>query len=88
MTKLIIIRGKVQGVAFRYSAQNIANSLGIKGYAKNLPNGDVEIIAQGEIDKFDLLLKWSHQGPVRARVDNVYHEEIKTEKIYTSFDVR
>lgn len=43
-----IAKGKVQGVGFRYSAIELASKLGIQGTVKNLPNGNVEIIAQGE----------------------------------------
>ena len=88
MTLKINISGKVQGVAFRYSAQHIANSLGINGYAKNLPDSSVEIIAQGEHEPLNLFIKWCHQGPSRARVDGIFYEQIKTDKIYHDFDVR
>lgn len=59
----IIVKGYVQGVGFRYFVQKEAKSIGIKGYVKNLENGDVLIIAQGEnyqLEEFVKNVKTKH----------------------------
>ena len=75
----IIISGKVQGVFFRQSSQEMAESLGITGTVKNQPNGDVRILATGTREQLDALVKWCHQGPRRAEVASVTIEEVTTE---------
>ena len=71
----IIVSGKVQGVYFRVSCVDIAQKIGIGGWVRNLPDSRVEIMASGSFSKMDEFLKWSYQGPVGARVDNVDIEE-------------
>jgi acylphosphatase len=66
-----IVSGKVQGVFFRASACTQAQELGLSGYAKNLPNGDVEVLANGTDAALEVLERWLHAGPPAARVANV-----------------
>ena len=66
-----IIFGRVQGVFFRYSTQSQAQRLGIVGYAKNLPDGSVEVVACGPTVKVDELKKWLHKGPEGACVTSI-----------------
>jgi acylphosphatase len=66
-----IILGRVQGVYYRAMAREHAKALGIKGYAKNLPDGSVELDAQGEEESLRDLLRWCQHGPPGARVDDV-----------------
>jgi acylphosphatase len=66
-----IILGRVQGVFFRAMAREHAKALGIEGFAKNLPDGSVELDAQGEEDSLRELLRWCQHGPPGARVDDV-----------------
>lgn len=54
---LAIARGKVQGVGFRATAKAIADRLGLKGFVRNLPDGSVEICAQGDKTQLDLFLR-------------------------------
>jgi len=70
----LIISGRVQGVFFRVSAVDYARALGLTGYARNLPDGSVEIVAEGERAKLKLLERWAHQGPKDAKVDRVMTE--------------
>lgn len=82
-----VISGKVQGVGFRYSTKKKANSLGISGYAKNLPNSTVEIIAQGKDDDIDRLMFWlKKEGPKFARIRNILCEEVELEERLVSFE--
>lgn len=66
-----IVTGRVQGVWFRGSTQAEALRLGLVGHAKNLADGSVEVLAQGENSAVDELLTWLKHGPDLARVDHV-----------------
>jgi acylphosphatase len=66
-----LVTGKVQGVYFRHSTRLEANRLRLRGLARNLPDGSVEVLAQGSHDAVDALRQWLHRGPVHARVDAV-----------------
>jgi len=70
------VSGKVQGVWFRMSTQDKAKELGLTGWARNLPDGRVEVIACGERDKITELHEWLKQGPELAKVSEVVSEEI------------
>ena len=78
----IIVTGKVQGVFYRQSTKEKANELNITGIVRNLPDGSVNIIASGDTDKLRELLEWCWQGPRRAKVATVRHEEYA----FQSFD--
>ncbi|HBB40013.1 MAG: acylphosphatase [Nitrospirae bacterium CG18_big_fil_WC_8_21_14_2_50_70_55] len=65
------IRGRVQGVWFRASTRNEGAQLGLTGWARNLADGRVEVVAQGERERLEAFLAWLHQGPPGARVDGV-----------------
>ena len=76
------INGRVQGVGFRYWAKVQAKRLKINGYAKNLADGSVEILASGKKTKIKELEKICYQGPSNASVESV---NLQT-KNYTSFE--
>ncbi len=85
--KKFIIYGFVQGVGYRYFAYKSAEKYGILGYAKNLLDGTVEIVAEGtkeNIEKFKLELV---NGPSRSRVERITEEECTLDKEYDSFNV-
>ena len=84
---MIYIYGQVQGVGFRYSALKKANELSIKGFVHNKPNGSVYIEAEGKPEALEEFLVWCQQGPTRARVDDVKHEEIPLSN-YKKFIIR
>lgn len=65
------VSGKVQGVFFRASTARQATRLNLTGWAKNLPDGNVEILARGELDHLADLEQWLGIGPPMARVDSV-----------------
>lgn len=69
--RLFRIEGRVQGVWFRESTRREAEPLGITGYARNLPDGTVEVLACGEPERLDRLARWLQQGPPMARVSRV-----------------
>ena len=72
----ITVKGLVQGVWYRKSTQDKALELGVKGFVKNLPNGDVYIEAEGNEDQLKSLLNWCVIGPEYAKVDDVSFEEV------------
>lgn len=65
------VRGRVQGVFFRDSTRRVADTLDVRGYAINLPNGDVEVLACGSAAAVDALAEFLNEGPPIARVDEV-----------------
>ncbi len=67
----LIVRGRVQGVFFRASAQREARRLGVCGWVRNRPDGSVEILAEGEEVSVRELFGWAQKGPGAARVDKV-----------------
>ncbi len=71
-----LISGCVQGVAFRASAQDAARGLGLTGFARNLTDGRVEVVACGEFQRVKQLESWLQQGPRWARVEKVVAEEM------------
>lgn len=65
------VRGRVQGVSFRYSMQHAATGLGVTGWVRNLADRSVAFHAEGSQDAVDALLNWSRAGPSFGRVDEV-----------------
>jgi acylphosphatase len=66
-----IIKGRVQGVSFRFYALQQARKLGLVGWVRNLDNGDVELVAEGKLQSLQSLLNWCEKGPPTARVERV-----------------
>ena len=71
VAKRCLVSGKVQGVFYRASTADRARALGMTGYAKNLPDGRVEVLACGEEAKVMALIDWLRQGPPAAKVQGV-----------------
>lgn len=65
------VTGKVQGVFYRASTQKQANLMQITGYAKNLGDGRVEVLACGELEQIAKLFDWLSKGPAQAKVEKV-----------------
>ena len=80
------IYGDVQGVFFRQFAKEKADSLGIFGYAKNMEDGTVEVVAQGEEDVLKTFLESISAGPENAQVESLSVMWGKVEEEYTQFD--
>jgi acylphosphatase len=75
----LFVTGRVQGVSYRANAADMARKLGLAGWVRNLPDGRVELLAQGEEKALKSLLGWAHQGPSQARVEHIetqWSEEI------------
>ena len=67
----IIVHGRVQGVFYRDSTMRKARELGLAGFVRNLPEGSVEIVAQGAPTALDGLIRWARQGPPAAVVSEL-----------------
>jgi acylphosphatase len=83
----IIVKGKVQGVSYRFSAHAKAIKLGLTGYVKNLPDGSVFIEAEGKEDAINKLIEWCYAGPPRAKVSEVDATESEL-KGYKNFELK
>ena len=82
-----IISGRVQGVFYRNATQQEALKLGVTGWTRNLPNGDVECVIYGESQAVDALCQWLRQGPPAAKVSDVKIEDVPWED-FDSFEIR
>lgn len=67
----VIVSGKVQGVAYRYTTFQEANQLGVGGWVRNLPDGRVEAIFEGSKEAVEAIVRWCHRGPRAAVVKEV-----------------
>lgn len=90
MTTRFVVSGVVQGVGFRWFVARHARSLGLGGYARNLADGGVEVVAcGGEPDAIRKLEELLRAGPAHARVDRVEREDDVNEPVSErSFDIR
>lgn len=83
-----IVSGRVQGVFFRGSTRDRARQLGLRGHARNLANGDVEVVAAGDARSLQSLEDWLRTGPSQARVDGLLRESIDEHALVAQgFDV-
>jgi len=71
-----IASGRVQGVFFRASTRAEAERLGLRGLAKNLPDGDVEVLVAGPSEALEALERWLRRGPPQARVDALVRQDL------------
>lgn len=82
----ITVKGRVQGVFYRKSTQNTATRLGLSGFVKNLPDGNVYIEAEGDQVALDQLLEWCKNGPRMAHVSSAKYT-IEPLKYFSGFEI-
>ncbi len=84
----IFVLGRVQGVGFREGVRKKAQKLGIFGWAKNLPDGRVEAVIEGEKEGVEKIIEWSKRGPFLAKVNGleISWEEHKGE--FNDFEIK
>ena len=75
LAKRFFVSGRVQGVGFRYFAEQQAGKLGVNGYARNLSDGRVEVYAIGDAQKLEALRAALQRGPRMSQVDRVDEED-------------
>jgi len=88
MTKRYLVSGRVQGVGFRYFVRGEAMRLGLTGYAANLADGRVEVLATGDGPALDELEAALGRGPSAARVTRVVAEPAASTETFTTFSTR
>ena len=89
LCRRIVISGQVQGVSFRASTVREATKFpGLRGYVRNLDNGDVEVVVQAMASSVEAMIEWCHQGPPGARVENVQVVECKVDPALPHFKAR
>jgi acylphosphatase len=71
----VFVSGRVQGVWFRESTRSRADELGLRGWVRNLPDGRVEALFEGEANAVRLALDWVREGPAHAQVEEVVVDE-------------
>jgi len=82
----IIVKGKVQGVFYRKATKAVADQLGVRGFVKNEPNGDVFIAAEADNTTLEMFMDWCNEGPEDAVVTSVETNEGDL-KNYRNFEV-
>lgn len=82
-----VVTGRVQGVAYRAYVQEAATELGVVGYSKNMKDGSVEIVAQGEPDTLRTLIEYLHEGSLMSVVEGVAVEWRSVSKTFAEFSV-
>ena len=87
-TVYLILKGRVQGVGFRYFIKQRAEELQISGWARNAPDGKVEIEAEGEPRNLETFIDWIKIGPSRGVIHSVSVSEIIPVRNFTSFIIR
>ena len=83
-----IVTGRVQGVCFRAETVSVARRLALNGFARNLPGGEVEVVATGAQEALQELLDFIHRGPMLARVEGVAIDWNDDTPITDGFQIR
>jgi acylphosphatase len=86
--KRYIVRGRVQGVGYRYFAQGVAERLGVAGFVRNLPSGDVEVIGQADTGILELFKQELERGPRMSRVTEIIESDVEPSGLHSSFQIR
>ena len=84
----MIAQGRVQGVGFRFFVRDLAKSIGVKGWVRNLPDGNVEIHAEGEKEVLFDFIKEIKKGPYLGYVSELTTDWVTPENIYDSFNIK
>ena len=83
----IVVTGIVQGVCFRAETRDFACTIGVGGTVRNLPNGSVEITAEGDKENLEKLIKYASKGPSSAQVYNISVKWEKPKKDFSQFRI-
>ncbi len=83
----LFVFGRVQGVFFRATVQKWAKELKLTGWVKNLPDGSVEVVAEGPMDKLKKLMNLAKEGPPGANVDYIEVEWENKKENFKSFEI-
>lgn len=86
VTRRLVIRGRVQGVGFRYAMLDAAARFGVTGWVCNRRDGSVEAVVQGDAQAVEAITRWARQGPPAAQVSGV--EVAAADGDFASFEMR
>lgn len=84
----IFISGRVQSVSFRGNTQKEAQKLGVTGWVRNLPDGRIEAILEGEKEKVEEMIKWAKRGPFWAKVNDFEVEWQEYQGEFNDFEIK
>lgn len=84
----VIITGRVQGVFFRASTRDMADTLGLKGYVRNLNDGSVQAVFEGRREQLEKAVNWCRQGPPGAAVKHVKEKWLDCPEEFDSFSIK
>ncbi len=84
----LLIRGRVQGVGYRYALTEVAEALGVTGWVRNRRDGTVEAVVQGEVELVERLVAWCRRGPAGASVTEVAADTHPTDAALDGFSTR
>jgi len=87
MRKRVLVTGEVQGVFFRDSCRRVAGQQGVAGWVRNLPDGRVEAVFEGDRENVDRMVAWARRGPARATVRTLEVREEPAEGL-SRFEIR
>ena len=88
IARRFVLSGRVQGVGFRYFAQDAARREGLHGYVLNRDDGSVEAVAEGEAESLDRFERALRRGPSRSRVEHVLIDEVNPDQGNSGFHIR
>ncbi len=88
LTRRYLVTGRVQGVGFRWFVADCARREGLSGHVRNLPDGRVEAVADGDLDSLTRLEAALWRGPSRARVDDVVSDDLSPLGLVDGFTIR
>ncbi|HOK57199.1 MAG TPA: acylphosphatase [bacterium] len=84
----LYVKGIVQGVGFRWYAQRIGNSIGVSGWVKNLPDGSVEIVVEGEKEKIEIFIEEMKNGYLGKNITEIEKIEEDFKGEFKGFEIR
>jgi acylphosphatase len=82
------VKGRVQGVGFRFATRDAATRLALRGWVRNTPDGEVEVLAEGPAAQLQRLATWCHVGPQGALVTDVEERWLPHTGEFDSFGIR
>lgn len=85
---VLIISGRVQGVSYRATTREAAQKLGLTGYARNLSDGRVEVVAEGDGEALVALEQWCRNGPPTAKVESIETSHEPATNEFRDFSIR
>ena len=83
----IFVSGKVQGVFFRENTRKKAAEFGLSGFVRNLPNGKVEAVFEGDKEKIEKIIQWIKKGPETAQIENIEIDWQNYQEEFINFEI-